>query len=87
MNTGLEQDALDALEHANVEVVALTVAQVSPHLELLAYRPPVAGPALPLPPCDIAATRLVFECAGLSGERAVLLHDPDGHAVVLVPVQ
>ena len=44
VNTGPAQDALDNLDAVTVDVVALSPAIRSPHLELLAYRAP-CGPA------------------------------------------
>ena len=92
LNHGMEQDRLDGLDGARVEVVALAPRQGTPHVELLAYQSPPVRPASPLRPCDIAATRLVLEVDGLPGEavaladgsRALLTHDPDGHALLLV---
>lgn len=60
-NSGPEQDHLDGLKDAVVEVVTLRPTQPEPHLELLSYRQP-RGRQLrpPLRATDIAATRLVF---------------------------
>ena len=85
VNTGAEQDALDGLDGARVEVVALEPAQATPHVELLAYQAPRGRPTGPLRPRDIAATRMVLEVSGLPGADSVLVHDPDGHALILVP--
>jgi catechol 2,3-dioxygenase-like lactoylglutathione lyase family enzyme len=64
LNRGPEQDRLDGVAEALVEVTALAPhTSEPPHLELLCYR----SPATTLPPealprsSDIAATRLVFE--------------------------
>ena len=94
VNTGPEQDALDGLDGARVDVVALTPAQPAPHVELLGYRAPSGRPAPPLQPGDIAASRLVFQVDSLAGQpgaavlsngtRAALMHDPDGHALLLL---
>jgi catechol 2,3-dioxygenase-like lactoylglutathione lyase family enzyme len=92
INTGPEQDQLDALQATTVEVVALTPAQPSPHLELLAYRNPAVRPTHLRQPRDIAATRLVLEMKTLppnaallaDGQRAMLIHDPDHHALLLL---
>jgi catechol 2,3-dioxygenase-like lactoylglutathione lyase family enzyme len=94
VNTGPAQDSLDGLDGTVVEVVALAPAHPAPHVELLAYHTP-RGRRAPLPrPTDIAASRLVFAADALpdgsgtatlaNGGRAALLHDPDGHAVVLL---
>lgn len=93
VNHGPAQDALDDLDGAVVDVVALSPAIPSPHVELLGYRQPHARVA-PIPhPGDRLASRLVFASsgrqgdlpavAGPSGFDLTLLHDPDGHAVLL----
>jgi catechol 2,3-dioxygenase-like lactoylglutathione lyase family enzyme len=85
LNSGAEQDALDGLHGARVDVVALTPEQATPHLELLGYRTPPGRPNAPMQPADIAATRIVFEVAGLAGSDPLMLRDPDGHLLVLMP--
>ena len=92
INTGQEQDRLDALPDVTVEVVALTPHQPTPHLELLAYRSPTIRTTRRLRPHDVAATRLVLEIDGLpadathlsDGKCVVLIHDPDEHALLLM---
>jgi len=92
INTGQEQDRLDALPDVTVEVIALTPRQPTPHLELLAYRSPTIRTARRLRPQDVAATRLVLAVDGLpadairlsDGKRVVLIHDPDEHALLLI---
>ena len=92
INHGVEQDRLDGLDGARVEVVALAPRHGIPHIELLAYQSPPVRPGAQLRPCDIAATRLVLDVDGLPGEaavladgsRALLTHDPDGHALLLI---
>ena len=92
VNTGVEQDRLDGLAGAAVDVVALLPEQASPHIELLGYRSPPGRSAPAMRPCDIAATRLVLEVSGLpdtaatveDGSRVVLMKDPDGHALLLI---
>lgn len=81
-NTGPAQDAMDGLEATLVDVVGLAPALASPHLELLAYRHP-PGRAAPLAgrQSAIAAVRSVFLVEGLAAPA--LMHDPDGHAVVV----
>jgi len=81
VNAGPEQDALDALTGVEVEVVALAPPHPDPHIELLAYRRP------PMPtnaPMGDGATSLVLEVRGI--ETPALRQDPDGHALVLLPV-
>ena len=64
LNRGREQEQLDAVPGAVVEVTALhSGAESPPHLELLCYRSPAlprGGPAV-LASNDIAATRLTLE--------------------------
>ena len=81
-NVGPEQDALDGLSGARVDVVALEPPDPAPHVELLAYHTPVGRPCARLRPHDITATRLVF---ATDVPKAVLTHDPDGHALLLSP--
>ena len=83
VNTGVEQDRLDGLAGAVVDVVALLPEQAPPHVELLGYRSPPGRPAPSLRPRDLAATRLVLEVSGLE-QPAVLTKDPDGHMLLLV---
>jgi catechol 2,3-dioxygenase-like lactoylglutathione lyase family enzyme len=110
LNRGEEQEQLDAVPGAVVEVTALDPgAESSPHLELLCYRSPGStrgGPAA-LPANDIAATRLTLEVDDLGAleqrlatahvrfisagtvalpdnRPALLVRDPDGHALLLV---
>ena len=79
VNEGPEQDRLDGLDGARVEVVSL--ASPAPmRLELLGYRTPVPAPQPRLAPHALAATRLVFE-AGKPADALALTYDPDGHAI------
>ena len=82
VNTGPSQDALDGLDGTIVDVVGLAPAQASPHVELLGYGRPRGRAGARMRQNDVAASRLVFAADGDGGR---LLHDPDGHAVVLVP--
>ena len=94
VNAGAAQDALDGLDGVQVDVVALTPEQPAPHVELLGYRSPPGRPAPPLRPGDVAASRLVFQvdslagCPGVAvladGTCAAVMHDPDGHALLLL---
>jgi catechol 2,3-dioxygenase-like lactoylglutathione lyase family enzyme len=64
MNRGPEQDRLDGVHNAIVEVSALeTEARAPPHVELLCYRrgPRQRGPGAGLD--DVAATHLIFTVA------------------------
>jgi catechol 2,3-dioxygenase-like lactoylglutathione lyase family enzyme len=110
LNRGREQEQLDAVPGAVVEVTALDPgAENSPHLELLCYRCPGRPHSAPaaLRSNDVAATRLTLEVddvpalehrlaaarvrlisAGTVTLRdnrpALLIRDPDGHALLLV---
>jgi catechol 2,3-dioxygenase-like lactoylglutathione lyase family enzyme len=112
LNRGREQEQLDAVPGAVVEVTALGPgAGSSPHLELLCYRSagPSRGPRPALPSNDVAATRLTLEVddvpalehrlaaarvrfvstgiVSLQDNRpALLIRDPDGHALLLLGV-
>jgi catechol 2,3-dioxygenase-like lactoylglutathione lyase family enzyme len=91
VNEGLAQDALDDLDGAKVDVVALAPAIRAPHVELLAYRHPSPRKMPAAHPSDRAASRLVFANirsndpneARLAGGDLTLLHDPDGHAILV----
>jgi catechol 2,3-dioxygenase-like lactoylglutathione lyase family enzyme len=110
LNRGREQEQLDAVPGAVVEVTALDPgAENPPHLELLCYRSPdpPRGARMALRSNDIAATRLTLEVddlpalehrlaaahvrfisAGIvalpDNRQALLVRDPDGHALLLV---
>lgn len=87
-NSGIEQERLDGLKDIIVEVTALSPGSGGPpHLELLSYQN--SAPRLPICPVlasnDIAATRLILEMSeDSSGDTARLIHDPDGHALMLL---
>jgi catechol 2,3-dioxygenase-like lactoylglutathione lyase family enzyme len=86
LNTGLEQERLDAVAAARVQVTALQPEQPTPHLELLCYRSVTRGAHAVVGSADVAATRLTFETTGPSWESAVAprgLVDPDGHHLVI----
>ncbi len=94
LNHGAEQDALDDLPGVQLDVVGMLPPAPAPHVELLGYRTPPGRIGMALRPADIAATRLVFAATGVAGhpgavalpggEWAVLLWDPDGHALLLL---
>ena len=92
INSGQEQDRLDGLSGVAVAVVALTLPQPIPHLELLSYQSPPIRTTRRLRPGDVAATRLVLEVDNLpadaiqlsDGRRVLLIHDPDEHALLLI---
>jgi catechol 2,3-dioxygenase-like lactoylglutathione lyase family enzyme len=94
VNKGLAQDSLDALAGAEVDIVNLAPARPAPHVELLGYRKPQGRVAARMRPADIAASRMVLAVEHLAddvggvvsrdGARAALIHDPDGHALLLL---
>jgi catechol 2,3-dioxygenase-like lactoylglutathione lyase family enzyme len=85
LNTGPEQERLDAVSHAEVEVTALEPEQATPHVELLCYRSGTRSESTIVSSNDVAATRLIFEVDGPSSESATPqgLIDPDGHHLVI----
>ena len=84
LNTGSEQERLDAVNHAQVEVTALEPEQSTPHLELLCYRSVTRGENDVIGNNDVAATRLMLEADGLSSDNAApQVIDPDGHRLVI----
>jgi catechol 2,3-dioxygenase-like lactoylglutathione lyase family enzyme len=85
LNTGPEQERLDAVNHAQVEVTALEPEQTTPHVELLCYRSVTRGESTIVRSNDVAATRLIFDVDGPSSESATPqgLIDPDGHHLVI----
>jgi catechol 2,3-dioxygenase-like lactoylglutathione lyase family enzyme len=87
LNSGCEQERLDAVSHPLVEVTALAPCRATPHVELLCYRSAPHQGKVDLRCNDVAATRLIFEAdRGVSenpGNRQSLI-DPDGHHLVIV---
>lgn len=73
-NRGREQDALDGLTDARVDVVPMMPAQAAPHVELLCYRCSSRDTSQPWAPQDVAATRILWQ-----SEAPALLRDPTGH--------
>jgi catechol 2,3-dioxygenase-like lactoylglutathione lyase family enzyme len=61
LNTGSEQERLDAVSGAQVEVTALELPQTTPHVELLCYRSVPRSENVVFCSNDVTATRLVFE--------------------------
>ncbi len=82
-NHGPEQDRLDGLEGARVEVTALSFpGGAGPHVELLCYQAERPAEPLALAWDNVAATRLVLSMTqGVGG----LVRDPDGHGLQLEP--
>ncbi len=91
-NRGAGQQRLDDVSGDRVAVVPLQLLEEPPHLELLGY---AVGTRRPMPRAsradDVWATRVWMEAEALpptsavldDGWRATLVHDPDGHAIVL----
>ncbi|WP_155524396.1 VOC family protein [Burkholderia sp. PAMC 28687] len=85
-NSGSQQGSLDDLDHPIVDVVSLqTASDASPHLELLAYRHPVASVTHPLAEAtDIVSDRIVIQCSDVSrlatnlGMASRLIRAPSG---------
>ncbi len=83
INTGPEQDRLDGVQGAEVEVTALSPAGPTPHVELLRYRSPMAATTSAAADADVAATRLIVRTAACNSK--IMISDPDGHRMVLLP--
>lgn len=85
-NSGSEQGLLDDLDHPVVDVVSLqTASDASPHLELLAYRHPVASAThARAEATDIVSDRIVIQCSDVSrlatnlGMASRLIRAPSG---------
>jgi catechol 2,3-dioxygenase-like lactoylglutathione lyase family enzyme len=70
LNVGPEQERLDAVPAAEVEVTALVLPSgTKPHVELLCYRDSFDRDIPPAEPGDIAATRLVFAAETRDAQR------------------
>lgn len=80
-NHGTEQEKLDDVVGATVDVTALAPRESGPHMELLCYRGILHDRKTPRSNADIATARLVFEASGYAAPRDVL--DPDGHHVII----
>jgi catechol 2,3-dioxygenase-like lactoylglutathione lyase family enzyme len=87
VNQGPEQDRLDALSGACVEVTALSFAAAGPHLELLCYRSPGHLAGRKVKNNAVAATRLVLQRRPVEIEFteafAQPVVDPDGHHLLM----
>jgi catechol 2,3-dioxygenase-like lactoylglutathione lyase family enzyme len=87
-NHGPEQQRLDDVPGAQVDVTALAPRCPTPHLELLCYRTTRQRPTSVRKSNDIASTHLVFElCTASHVSRGHiterLKRDPDGHAFLI----
>jgi catechol 2,3-dioxygenase-like lactoylglutathione lyase family enzyme len=78
LNTGIEQQNLDAVTEPVVEVTALTLPrEQTPHVELLCYRGDFDRAVPPAQINDIAATRLVFTVGSAGTLQAIRNRYPD----------
>jgi len=95
LNEGPEQQRLDGLRDAVVDVLGLApAATVTPHVELLGYHTAAFAPADARTQVqDAASARLVFEVTNLAaglgtrmedGSLAAQVLDPDGHRLLLI---
>jgi len=92
VNQGPEQERLDDVTGAVVEVTALSAAGDGPHIELLCYRGVSRGAPIVCKSNDVAATRLelefeappVIEASTAIKDRAYKLLDPDGHHLIVL---
>jgi catechol 2,3-dioxygenase-like lactoylglutathione lyase family enzyme len=86
-NQGQAQSALDGIPHPCVAVTALRATEPAPHLELLCYQSDAPRGNGAAAANDAAATRLTIEIArfGARTGEEILLRDPDGHRLHLVP--
>ena len=84
-NHGIEQQCLDGIPMPQLDVIALSPAARTPHVELLCYRNRDGGRTLPIRSNDISATRLIFDrvAAPLADPTDALIFDPDGHHVLI----
>jgi catechol 2,3-dioxygenase-like lactoylglutathione lyase family enzyme len=82
-NFGVEQEHLNQVFGARLRITALR-AEKGPGIEFLEYISPPGGK--PYPP-DTTPSDLWFWHTDLvvSGGEAVVIHDPDGHALKLIP--
>lgn len=81
LNRGAEQDRLDGLDSAVVDIVVLATPEPGPHIELLHYRTPSPPAPRRVATGDLAATCLVLTRHGADDPRSLV--DPDGHRLVI----
>jgi catechol 2,3-dioxygenase-like lactoylglutathione lyase family enzyme len=86
LNQGPEQERLDDVPDAVVEVTALSSRDEGPHIELLCYQGVSRGTPIIGQSNDAAASRLELECEALAGaeRQNSSLVDPDGHHLVVL---
>ena len=81
LNRGVEQEKLDDVAGAKLEVTALAPRESGPHLELLCYRRIQHNREASRSNADIATARLVFEASDCPTPREII--DPDGHHLII----
>jgi catechol 2,3-dioxygenase-like lactoylglutathione lyase family enzyme len=87
LNRGPEQERLDNVAGAVVDVTALSPSDDGPHIELLCYRGATHPKPVALESNAIAATRLIFETGTAApGTRAIRrsTFDPDAHHLTII---
>jgi catechol 2,3-dioxygenase-like lactoylglutathione lyase family enzyme len=89
VNQGVEQQRLDGISDAIVDVIGLALQVPTPHVELLHYREKAARAGPSLKAHDMPASRLIFQAAASAVHDAgiknpELLQDPDGHFIQIV---
>jgi catechol 2,3-dioxygenase-like lactoylglutathione lyase family enzyme len=82
LNRGPEQERLDGLPGATVEVTALSSGDNGPHIELLCYRGVSHDAPAACDNNDVAATRMALFDATLE-QPTERLQDPDGHRLIV----
>jgi catechol 2,3-dioxygenase-like lactoylglutathione lyase family enzyme len=86
VNEGPEQEKLDDVPAAVVEVTALSSGDKGPHIELLRYRGMSRDTQNICRGNDVAATRLELACEALTAleQQNDNLLDPDGHHLTIL---
>jgi catechol 2,3-dioxygenase-like lactoylglutathione lyase family enzyme len=86
INQGPEQERLDDVPAAVVEVTALSSGDEGPHIELLCYRGVSRDTQQVCEGNDVAATRLELACEAFRPpeQQNDNLLDPDGHRLILL---
>jgi catechol 2,3-dioxygenase-like lactoylglutathione lyase family enzyme len=82
LNQGPEQERLDGVPGATVEVTALSSGDDGPHIELLCYRGMSHDAPASCDDNDVAATRMALFDATLE-QPTERLRDPDGHRLII----
>ena len=91
LNQGPEQEHLDGLKGATVDIVTLLTPEAGPHIELLHYQIPVPAAPRAIASNDVAATCILLNCPPpartADAERATapgVRADPDGHLLQFI---